>query len=182
VNVVVYGGRAYEDSLLELQNITIKAGFTPLACAAFIGEHSFSSPKTPIASMRPDSEDIATAREFGMLIREKLKNVGSLAELEALKIPGKWPYRKRLVDKIKIAPAVDRKRCNLCGMCLNACPNGAIYRTNHILTDKRRCLLCCACVKICPHHAKVAKNLLVALYSRILSFKCRTRKLPALFL
>ncbi|MBP1747261.1 MAG: iron-sulfur cluster-binding flavodoxin, partial [Deltaproteobacteria bacterium] len=52
--VVVYGNREYEDALLELKNIVVEAGFTPIAGAVFIGEHSFSTKKIPIAHGRPD--------------------------------------------------------------------------------------------------------------------------------
>ncbi len=49
VCVVVYGNLVYGDALFELTNILIERGCKPIACAAFIGEHSFSSYETPIA-------------------------------------------------------------------------------------------------------------------------------------
>ena len=49
VCIVVYGNRVYGDALLELKNILVERGCKPIACAAFIGEHSFSSSETPIA-------------------------------------------------------------------------------------------------------------------------------------
>ena len=39
--VVVYGNRAYEDALVELRDMAIELGFTPLSAVAFIGEHSY---------------------------------------------------------------------------------------------------------------------------------------------
>ncbi|MGW8195616.1 MAG: flavodoxin family protein, partial [Desulforhopalus sp.] len=56
VLVVVYGNRDYEDALIELRDLAEKASFIPVAAAAFIGEHSFSSEDFPIAQGRPDSD------------------------------------------------------------------------------------------------------------------------------
>ena len=69
VLVVVYGNRAYEDALLELKGIALEAGFKPLAGAAFVGEHSFSTNTIPIAAGRPDGEDLEKARSFGDWLR-----------------------------------------------------------------------------------------------------------------
>ncbi len=57
--VVVYGNRAYEDALLELRDIALDVGFKPIAAAAFIGEHSYSTDAAPVAAGRPDTEDSA---------------------------------------------------------------------------------------------------------------------------
>ncbi|WP_245628589.1 flavodoxin family protein [Salidesulfovibrio brasiliensis] len=57
--VVVYGNRAYENALLELKDIVQSRGCIPVAGAAFVGEHSFSSPETPTAQGRPDQNDLA---------------------------------------------------------------------------------------------------------------------------
>ena len=74
--VVVYGNRAYEDVLLELRDLVIEQGFIPIAAAAFIGEHSYSTEVTPIAHGRPDVLDLAQAQEFGALIRDRLAAPG----------------------------------------------------------------------------------------------------------
>ena len=55
VLVAVYGNRAFDDALLELQDITKELGFKTVAGAAFIGQHSFDTKDTPIATGRPDS-------------------------------------------------------------------------------------------------------------------------------
>ncbi len=76
VLVVVYGNRAYEDALLELKGIVEEVGFRPLAGAAFVGEHSFSTDTIPTAAGRPDKEDLEKARAFGNLVREMLERGG----------------------------------------------------------------------------------------------------------
>ena len=82
VLVVMYGNRAFEDALLELKNFTSELDFKAIAGAAFIGQHSFDSEKTPIATGRPDAEDLMKAEAFGEKIIEKLRGVGDIPELE----------------------------------------------------------------------------------------------------
>ena len=76
VIVVVYGNRAYEDALLELNDLVSGAGFTPIAAAAFIGEHSYATKEFPIAVGRLDEEDLKKARAFGETVRKKNRNAG----------------------------------------------------------------------------------------------------------
>lgn len=40
VTIAVYGNRAYEDALLEMNDILIRGGFTVIASAAFVAQHS----------------------------------------------------------------------------------------------------------------------------------------------
>ena len=66
--VVLYGNRDYEDALIEARDTAHSLGFIPVAGAAFIGEHSYSSPDMPIAQGRPDTKDLEIARDFGKQI------------------------------------------------------------------------------------------------------------------
>lgn len=63
--ITVYGNRDYEDALLELRDTAVELGFMPLSAAAFIGEHSYSTPARPIAAGRPDASDLQKAECFG---------------------------------------------------------------------------------------------------------------------
>jgi Flavodoxins len=70
VCVVVYGNRVYDDALLELNDILTGRGCKPIAGAAFIGEHSFSTAETPTAEGRPDAGDLKHAELFGKKYRK----------------------------------------------------------------------------------------------------------------
>ena len=62
VVVVLYGNRAYEHAACELADFVAARGFVPVAAAAFVGEHSYSTARWPIAAGRPDGDDCAEGR------------------------------------------------------------------------------------------------------------------------
>ena len=155
VLVVVYGNRAFEDALLELRDLAERLDFIPVAGAAFIGEHSFSTTDWPIAPGRPDSADTSSALSFGQQTRIKLDRVGHIRNLPRLLVPGNSPYRDGMPATL-IAPDTLGETCMLCGACVQACPSVAItVATDGVETDKARCLRCCACIRTCPHGARV---------------------------
>lgn len=53
VIVVVYGNRAYEKALVELDAFVSGLGFKVIAGGTFVGEHSYSSDRYPIAAGVP---------------------------------------------------------------------------------------------------------------------------------
>lgn len=153
VLVVVYGNRAFDDALLELSDLATELDFVPVAAAAFIGEHSFSTAQTPIAPGRPDAQDQRDAAAFGQKIRNKLQGLAHPRDLESLPIPGNRPYRAG-VPAATIAPETDTAQCILCGECARVCPSGAVVVNEQVRTDSCRCLRCFACVRACPADAR----------------------------
>lgn len=73
VLVALYGNRASEDALVELRDVVAAKGFTVVASATFIGEHSYSTSKQPIAVNRPDTADLQKAKEFGAAVAKELQ-------------------------------------------------------------------------------------------------------------
>jgi ferredoxin len=179
VCIVVYGNREYDDALLELKDTMLKHGCVPIAYAAFIGEHSFSSSETPIAVARPDVSDVNQAELFGKRINEKLLSIASFDHISDIIVPGDYPYKefKSLVlDFIAISD-----KCLQCGFCARVCPVGAIDLENSALIDKEKCILCCACIKGCPENARTIKTGVVKDIAMRLSEMCKGRKEPVLF-
>jgi ferredoxin len=178
---VVYGNRAYEDALLELRDLALAAGFTPIAAGAFIGEHSFSTDIAPIAVGRPDAEDLAKAKEFGEMIDKKIRTIGTLDELPLLRVPGNFPYKERGALS-NISPVTDEAVCAKCEECASVCPTAAITVRDAVLTDRSLCIRCCACVKACSTGARAMEDTRIRQAAEQLSMNCRIRKEPEMFL
>ena len=156
VCVVVYGNREYDNALLELKDILIKQGCIPIAGAAFIGEHSFSSSELPSSVGRPDYSDLNKAELFGRKVQEKLSAVPSVENLSDLNIPGNYPYGG-VTDLWSVDFIAVSDECTQCRICAEGCPAGAIDSGNSNLIDIEKCTLCCACIKHCPQNAKTMK-------------------------
>lgn len=75
VVVAVYGNRAFGAAVRELAAFVSERGFVPVAAGAFVGEHSYSTPATPIAAGRPDAQDLSAATAFGEQVRRKLEAI-----------------------------------------------------------------------------------------------------------
>jgi ferredoxin len=180
VCVVVFGNREYDDALLELNTILIRCGCKPIAGAAFIGEHSFSSNEIPTAKDRPDASDLQHAESFGREIHKKLNAISSVDQIADVNIPGCHPYRwdGKLwsVDFITISD-----ECTQCGICAEKCPVGAIDSENSKIINQEKCITCCACIKSCLQNARTMKPSLVKDAAIRLNKLYSERKEPVFF-
>ncbi len=188
--VVVYGNRAYDDALRELYDIATARGFIPVAGAAFIGEHSYSSADQPIAAGRPDGEDLMKARKFGALVRKKLDGLDSLKAMERLVVPGNVPYRepdglyqvKKLRQTAAFTPETDASLCTRCDLCAQVCPTAALDPDNLAKTNKEECILCFQCVKVCPVGVRRMEDMSSSPVVKRIYETCRERKEPEYYL
>lgn len=178
--VVVYGNREYEDALLELKDIVLKLGFRPIAGAAFIGEHSYSSETIPLSPGRPDDRDMEKAKEFGELIRDKMNRFQALDDMPALKLPGNFPY-KQWDQPSEIAPVTVEMLCTLCGECASVCPTAAIIVEDSVVTSKMKCIHCSACIKKCPTGARKWESPWIDKIRKWLTENCQQRKEPEIY-
>ena len=170
VLVVVYGNRAYEKALKELDAFASERGFKVIAGATFVGEHSYSTEQHPIAVGRPDADDLQFAETFGAKIRTKIESASGIDNLYAVDVSriqrprqAFFPLFRFLRKVVKLRkngvpipriPAVDAERCSHCGYCVTHCPAGAIGKGEECTTDAAKCIRCCACVKGCPQKAR----------------------------
>ena len=181
--VVVYGNRAYEKALVELDWLMMEQGFKVIAAATFIGEHSYSNSNYPIAYGRPDEDDLQAAFRFGEQVAQKIaaaETPDTLYSVDVSRIPrpaqpfiqllrflGKViALRKRAVPLPRTPWVKDENLCTHCGLCVKCCPVGAVALGDELHIDAQTCIKCCACVKSCPKKAKVYDTPFAALLSQ----------------
>lgn len=169
--VAVYGNRAYEKALMELDAWAMEHGFKVIAGATFIGEHSYSTGQYPVAAGRPNEEDLAYADAFGQKIIAKIaaaENKEKLYGVDVSKIQRPrqpiFPLLRFLRKVIALrksgvplprTPWVEQEElCTHCGVCVACCPAGAIAKGDELHTDPEKCIKCCACVKHCPQQVR----------------------------
>lgn len=171
VLMAVYGNRAYEDTLLELQDTAAKAGFAVIAAIAAVAEHSIAH---QFATGRPDAQDQQQLKTFARSIKEKLAS----GELSMPHVPGNRPYKTSSVSMVPKAT----KACVSCGLCAQKCPVQAIDRLHPQNVDKKACISCMRCVAICPHHARRLHPIMQAAAGLALKKACAQRKEAELFI
>jgi ferredoxin/flavodoxin len=178
VLIALYGNRAFEDALLELHNTIHENGFKTIAAGAFIGQHSFDSKETPIATGRPDAPDLKKAYQFGVEIAKKLNSLDELIEIQ---VPGNYPYRER-GSRVPMSPETDESTCIHCGACARECPAGCIEVSDIVTTNKEHCISCTACVQVCPTSARHWEHEGILKASKWLSTEHGDRKEPEILL
>ncbi|MDE6778199.1 MAG: 4Fe-4S binding protein [Alistipes sp.] len=184
VAIVVYGNRACDGALAELDALLRGQGFRVVAAGSFVGEHSYSTAGSPIAAARPDAADAAVAKRFGEAVRRKV-DAGAPAEVDVGRIAkSAGPVLGRLrfvwgVVKLLCSgnmgpkrPSADAELCSGCGSCAEVCPAEAVISGTE--TDAERCIRCCACVKACPSGART----FATPFSELLSRSFPDRKEP----
>lgn len=172
---VAYGNRAYDDALLELQDLAEKCGFVVIGSGAFVAQHSLIP---NVARGRPDAGDMKRIAWFAEECKKKLEaNDGANPLRPATK--GNRPY---IAPKsLPMSPAAD-SRCTRCGACVSVCPVKAIGADHPERTDKKKCIACVACVSACPNQARRFSGLLYWLAGKMLTRMWAKRKEPEIFI
>ena len=146
VTLVVYGVRAYEDALLELNNVVKESNFTVVASAALVAQHSIVP---TVGQGRPNEEDKASIATFAQQVMAKLESGNE----EVVTVPGNFPYRE--VGNRPFTP-ICLPACGKCGACVAVCPTKAMVMDNEgVKTDVDACILCMACTAACPKKVRV---------------------------
>lgn len=172
VLVCVYGNRAYEDTLVELEDAAKHAGFQVIAAVAAIAEHSIAR---QFAAGRPDAQDAKQLTDFAQQIQSKL-TTGSLSEPS---LPGNRPYKKAGGAGMVPKPTKD---CTRCGVCAAECPVQAISKEDPKKVDEKVCISCMRCIAVCPQGARKVNSVMLSAASLMLKKVCSERKECELFL
>ncbi len=170
--VCVYGNRAYEDTLSELQDVLESRGFRCIAAVAAIAEHSIVR---EFGAGRPDADDCAELTAFAETIRERLADPAE----KPLSVPGAHGTYKPY-QNTPIVPA-ETDACTNCGICIEECPTRAIGAAPDAI-DPERCIKCMRCTAVCPTGARKLDGKITAMLRERLAAVCGTRKANELFL
>ena len=168
VVVAVFGNRAYDDALLEMQGVATEMGFRVIAAVA---EHSIIR---KYGKGRPDADDEQTLRQFGAEILKKAES----NDCTMPQVPGNRPYKKGG----KVPQPKGRRGCNRCGVCANQCPTDAIPLSDPKTVDSAKCISCMKCVSVCPKGARGIGTVMNFLATQGLKKVCATRKENELYL
>ena len=171
--IVVYGNRAYDDTLLELKTMLRNFGFCCVAAVAAVAEHSIMH---RYAQGRPGHKDLEELAQFAKQIRQRIEE-GRIPD--DLALPGSSSYREH--HGVPIKP-VTKKSCTNCGLCAKKCPVQAISLTNPSKTDHKKCISCMRCISICPTHSRSINKILVAIAASKMKKSCSEPKKNELFL
>lgn len=172
VLLCVYGNRAYEDTLVEMEDIAKECGFKAGAAIAAVAEHSIVH---KYAAGRPDAEDVKRLKEFSKAVLEKLQNASGDG---GLKLAGNRPYKKTAGGGL--TPKANQS-CVKCGACAQRCPAEAISAENVGTADPQKCISCMRCVTECPHDARSVSKVMVSAAALALKKSCSERKECELF-
>lgn len=143
--VAVYGGRAVDDCLRELEDVLTAQGFVCRAAMEVVAQHSIMP---QFCAGRPTAADEEEIRHFTRRIRESLEQ-GLLPQ--KVQVPGNSPYVE--MGGVSLRPKGNGK-CTHCGLCASKCPVGAIPVDRPNITDPQKCITCMRCVAVCPVHAR----------------------------
>ncbi len=172
IAVVTFGNRAFDDTLLELQDILQKQGFVVVAGIGAVTEHSIMH---CFGKDRPTTEDCKQLCAFGEQIKTKMeKSIQSTT-----KIPGNRPYIT--YHSTGLVPVCD-DACKGCGICADNCPTEAIPKEKPNTTDKQKCISCMGCIAICPEKARSIPAPVLDMLIERLGAACSTRKENTLYL
>lgn len=170
--ICVYGNRAYEDTLVELQDIAKKLNFQVIAAITAIAEHSIVR---QYASGRPDTKDSHQLSMYAEQIKKKITTGNSNEPA----IPGNRPYKKAGGAGMVPKPTKD---CIKCDVCATECPVQAIDYNNPKKVNSNSCISCMRCVSVCPHSARKVSPVMLSAAGIMLKKVCSDRKECELFL
>lgn len=130
--IASFGNRAFEDALVEMEDLLLAKG-VPLIGAASIGcQHSYTA---KVGSKRPDIEDFYLLDRLAVYLNGETKTVHP---------PGDRPYKRDMpIADPPYMPTLKNKGGKIHSQCYAVCPTGSLAKG-----DPSLCIHCCACIQV----------------------------------
>ena len=168
--VCVYGNRAFEHTLVDMEAAAKGCGFTVIAGIAGVAEHSILH---QYGAGRPDAEDIEKLHAFAEKVAEKGDGEVSM--------PGSPSIKKDGDGDASLLLPKPTKGYTKCGACARICPVEAIDPVSY-QADPKKCISCMRCVAKCPANARKVNGVVLKAAGMMLKKSCSERKEPELFI
>jgi ferredoxin len=172
----VYGNRAFDDSLIELQHIVENNNFITIAGLGVIGQHTFSE---NVATDRPTNDDNIIIAKKMEIIKHKLIKIENIKEIKKLILPGTIPTSQ--AKSLSLAPKITNN-CINCNICIDVCPTHAITLEHFISPDPNLCIGCLACIKYCPNNARHANSIKIKALAKAMELACKKHQEISLYI
>jgi ferredoxin len=162
VSIIAGYGNIYPGNALVHARALLEAkGNTVCSACTVVTAHSYSGDVIQVGVGEPSSEHLEVFQQFVRDSIEKVERAPRLGDCRVDLPEGRVRLRcrlpQRLLSHIFIRqPRVLEERCSRCGVCVDACPSGAIRRD--LTIDNNRCIRCLACVKYCKPEARVLET------------------------
>ncbi|HKL59640.1 MAG TPA: hypothetical protein VJ863_07065 [Sphaerochaeta sp.] len=133
--IASFGNRAFEDALVEMEDILLKMGVPLIGAASISCQHSYTD---KVGSRRPDIEDFQVLDRLAVYLNGKTGIVHP---------PGNRPYKKDMpVADPPYMPTLTNKQGTIPAQCYRVCPTGSLAKG-----DPTLCIHCCACIQFSKH-------------------------------
>lgn len=163
--IATFGNRAFEDTLVEMEDILLHKGVPLIGAASIVCQHSFTE---KVGFKRPDIEDFQVLDRLAVYLN---------GETQLVHPPGNRPYKKEMhVADPPYMPTLKEKRGKINSHCYAVCPTGSLAKG-----DPSICIHCCACIKV-PNSNLTVENSGFINVTRHLEETCQSRVDSALYL
>lgn len=156
--VAVFGNRAIDDTLVEMQDILENAGFVCVVGVEAVAEHSLMH---QFGTGRPDQQDEKELIRFSEQIMQKIET-----KMECMKVelPGNHNYRE--YNGVPFKTCCKWQMYFLWNLCKRMSSRSRFQKMNPKVTDKEKCISCMHCVAVCPQKARHCNKVMELIASK----------------
>lgn len=152
-----YGGFQVHPTHYDTSRRLEARGFQVVASAEFLGKHTFNLGGWQSMPGRPDQDDEGLARKYAnaLLARFSGQDEAVVQDLD------KGPYTEEQLDEfegfrfklVTQLPTRNGEECQMCLLCEEDCPSGAMNAEKGEVIDPDNCIVCLRCLQNCPDEA-----------------------------